>query len=372
MIEKGKRLNFKKEYLLLILLLFNPVFNSKLLGQKINENNNLTDIKFSSDNNNLYTDDYIVGPGDKLLINFSGLKIYSQLYSINSEGYLFLPEIDLYYANGKTLSEIKKELNSKYQEFIINPKIDLFISSYRPVSVVLIGAMNRPGLYSLNYKFGNTSEGPKYGNTEQTTFLAPKLFDILKKGKGFKYNADISNIQIIRKNPISKGGGKIQTTINVLDLLKNGEQNLNISIKDGDSIIVPISNKNVKEQILSINRGNISPDKITVYVSGNIRSPGQITLKQGSSLRQAIAAVGGRKIMSGKIEFLRFDGFGKANKRIIRYDADANIDSLRNPLLIEGDIINIKKSIFGAGTEIITEVTTPLIQPFAIFSLFED
>ena len=54
---------------------------------------------------------------------------------------------------------------------------------------------------------------------------------------------------------------------------------------------------------------NLSPNFIRVYVSGNVKEVGEIIIPQGSSLVQALARAGGKEILSGDIEFIRFDKY---------------------------------------------------------------
>ena len=50
---------------------------------------------------------YILGEGDELEIKFYGLSLFNDIYTINPEGNLILPELYEVYANGKTLKELK-------------------------------------------------------------------------------------------------------------------------------------------------------------------------------------------------------------------------------------------------------------------------
>ena len=81
-----------------------------------------------------------------------------------------------------------------------------------------------------------------------------KLFDAIKRGKGLTANADLSNIEIIRKNSSYNGGGKIYTTVSLLSLLQDGDQSVNIRVFDGDYIKVKNSEKIIPEQISLINK----------------------------------------------------------------------------------------------------------------------
>ena len=143
-------------------------------------------------------------------------------------------------------------------------------------------------------------------------------------------------------------------------------------IFDGDNIIIPKSNKVIKEQILAINKTNISPENIIVYVNGNVENSGPATLRKGSSLIQAIASTGGKKLMTGKVEFIRFNDNGTTIRRKFRYNQNAEINSTMNPILMDGDIINVNKTILGTTTEVIGEVSSPLLSGYGIYSLFND
>ena len=95
-------------------------------------------------------------------------------------------------------------------------------------------------------------------------------------------------------------------------------------------------------------------------------------LKKGSSLIQAIASTGGKKLMTGKVEFIRFNDDGTTTKRKFRYNENAEINSAKNPILMDGDIINVNKTILGTTTEVIGEVSSPLLSGYGIYSLFND
>ena len=88
----------------------------------------------------------------------------------------------------------------------------------------------------------------------------------------------------------------------------------------------------MKEQVLAINKTNISPEKITVYVTGNVKNSGEATLKKGSSLIQAFASTGGKKLMTGKLNLYVLMMMGLLQKEI-RYNENAEINSAKNLFL---------------------------------------
>ncbi len=325
------------------------------------------EIKETSNKKFNYKDDYILGPGDSIYIAFGGLEIFNGRYNINPEGYLLLPEIDFFYSENFTLGELKKALNEEYSKYIKDPEILVEIASYRPVKVYLKGQVKRPGLYELNYKYSDNDNNPL--NVKQID--APRLFNAIKLSKGITNFADLSKISVIRKNSISNGGGKIKAEINLLTLLRDGDQTQNIRLMDEDIIVIARSNKVLKKQINEFNRSNLSPKNVNVYVSGNVIEPGAIKISQGSRLIQALYKAGGEKYWTGKINFIRLDEFGNVNKNSFSYNSKTKLKSKNNPVLMEGDIIIVNRNIIGKTSEAMLKVSNPVITTLGIFNIFD-
>ena len=329
---------------------------------------------------------YLLGPGDSIYINFAGIEIFSSIYVIDPDGFLYLPELKYVLAEGKTLEELLKLLKERYQDYIINPDLDLLIYQYRPVNVVIHGEVNKPGLYTLKYNSSSTRDDSKFNlnkdissqvfdtnkdlNTKERFTSIPRVFEALQLTKGITNYADLSKIQIIRKNSDSNGGGKVTTTLDFLSLLKDGNQTMNIRLMDGDTIIVPKGEKMIKDQILNLNKSNLTPEIITVYVSGNVAFPGALEIKQGSSLIQAIYKAGGEKYFSGKVKHLRFNTNGKTEKNTFNLNLNAKVNSKRNPILLDGDIVHINRTLIGKTTEAVQNVANPILSSYAIINIF--
>ena len=308
---------------------------------------------------------YILGPGDSISISFRGLQLLDVNETITPQGYIYLDELSEFKAAGLTIKELKKELTNAYKEFIYEPEIQIRITKYKPISVYLRGEIRNPGLYNFEgYKSSSNSNELKYKQV--------KLFDLIQQAGGINNYADLSKITIIRQNSISQGGGKIKSEINLLSMLLEGDQKKNISLFDKDNILVKKSSDILKNQILKINRSNISPAKITVYITGNVEEKGPFEIKRGSSLLQALASSGGKKLWTGNIEFLRFNDDGSTKFDSFKYNPKAVINSSQNPILMEGDIINVEKTLFGKTTTVLGEVTNPFITILGVFKILDD
>ena len=198
------------------------------------------------------------------------------------------------------------------------------------------------------------------------------MFDVIKRAKGVSNYANLSEINIVRHNSILQGGGRIKAKVNFLKLIKEGDQTQNIVLHDGDYIEVPRGSKMIKEQVLSINKSNLSPDSITIYITGNVVSPGSIDLPQGSSLVQAVGSSGGKKMFTGTVEFLRFNDDGTTIKKAFKYNQLAPINSDKNPILMSGDIINVRKTILGSTSAFISEIGSPIFGGYGLYRLIQD
>tara|TARA_B100000886_G_C20424896_1_gene493433 strand:+ start:896 stop:2056 length:1161 start_codon:yes stop_codon:yes gene_type:complete len=378
-------LSFKLRKLILFLFIFsnelafasenlkksNIVSSPKLVDNKIKE----YEIKSN----------YLLDSGDSLFIQFSGLEIFNNVYKVDLNGNLSLPEIGKINVSKRSISETKKLLLNKYSDFIVDPEIDITIVIYRPINVVITGEVNKSGLFTLNMaeiytpnidliSQNNNNNNLELNNTNSLAkkkFFAPRVFDALKLSNGLSNNADLSSVEIIRNNSISQGGGKIRTKIDLLSLIQNGDQTQNIRIYDGDIIRIPKSKKVLKEQILTINRSNLTPDLITVFVSGNVLSPGALALKQGTNLVQAVNVAGGENYFTGKVNFMRIDNQGNTNKKTFNYNPNAENNSAQNPILVEGDIINLRKNILGSITTSVANISDPILRGYGLYSLFD-
>ena len=111
--------------------------------------------------------------------------------------------------------------------------------------------------------FGKNLDGFMQRNN---TNYFPTVFDAIRAADGITKFSDLKNIQVIRKNKISAGSGKITTTLNFEDLLLLGEGSQNIRIYDSDIIKIQKSNEENKYNLSKAILSNLNPRFINVFV----------------------------------------------------------------------------------------------------------
>ena len=363
--------------LLLLIIAFVPkVYSLEKEQNSIQLNSALLNDQEAKEN---IINEYVLGSGDILSIKFIGIGQWSKEYIIDPYGNLNLPEVGLLNIQGLTINELNNILQSNYQEYMYNPKFEINIFSYRPIKIYTSGELRRPGFYNIKVasspdekNSGIINIKTVYNTAAIKIFQLPTLYDAIQISGGITEFSDLSNIQIIRKNSKSAGGGYMKAKIDLIPLLL-GESGLNnINLMDGDVIKIHKSKNLITEQIVRGLRSNLKEEIITVLVTGQIAKNGPLEIKNGTTLNQAIAAAGGKKIFSGKIEFLRLKSDGSVLREEFIYNPTANVEDSKNPILISGDIINIKRSPIGYVTEALSTITRPTIGLFGLYNIYDD
>ena len=345
------------------------------IGLSLANSNEIVDLNKNtsrlSNNTNDYKDKlisyYLLDSEDIVKIKFKDIGLFTDNFKIDEDGFIKnLPEINKIYARGKTTSELKVDLINKYKEFLYNPQIDINIVAYRSIKIFVTGEVKNPGYFVFKSSSSNASS-----TNEEIPNQFPNLYEAIQKANGVTNYADISEVSVIRDNSISQGGGKIEAKVNLLNMLLTGDQSNNLRIYDGDSIYVPKSSSIIKDQVLAINKTNLNPNEILVYITGNVKKPGSFKLRKGSSLVQAIASTGGKKLFTGNVEFLRFKRDGNTEKLSFRYNSKAPTNSKKNPILMDGDVINVRRSLPGTITAVTNEIQSPILSVYGLYKLLD-
>jgi polysaccharide export outer membrane protein len=347
-------------------------------------------------------DTYILGPGDSLQIELLDIPELSGTFAIGPDGTLYLPRLRALYVEGLTVEELRLFLTDQFRTYVRSPQLYIRPVGYRPVRIYVGGEVRRPGYYLLSgsqdltslsssaeasqlsagtagvetrpglnqVPGGSTTRGPGGG---LSTFgaLFPTVFDAIRTAQGITPFSDLAQVQVTRRQPLSSGGGRIRANLNFLALITDGDESQNIRLFDGDVVSVGKSPVVLREQLLKAGQTNLSPQFIQVYVSGRVKTPGGVTLPQGSALTQAITLAGGMQLLKGKVEFVRFTREGEIDRRVFSYSPGAASGSPTNPILMAGDIIRVQDSALSATVGLLNELSAPFVGVYSVYSLFK-
>lgn len=366
-------------------ILLNTVFPSSIYSNTVNLDNLSKKANVDSSYiRNLPSDEsYILGSGDKI-----NLKVYSgdivaidQTFSIDGQGLANLKRLKKIFIKGLTIQELTNILNDEYKIFVKNTDVVLEVKNYRPIRIYIDGEVDNPGMYNLPGSSSPLEDIENFQALEQTdsnnltlekeNIYFPSVFDAIRKTNGISMFADLNNVEITRINPLSNGGGRIKTEINLLSALNLENTDQNIRIYDGDTIMVPKSDKPAVNQISKAIKSNLNPKFINVFLQGRVNNPGVVKLPKTSTLNEALTVGGGTKVLKGPIVFLRYLNDGTLDRRTFRLNNSIARGSYKNPYLLDGDLIFIGKGALTSTSEVISDVTSPLQGIFSSIGFFK-
>jgi polysaccharide export outer membrane protein len=344
-------------------------------------------------------DTYILGPGDSLQVELLDIPELSGTFSIGPDGTMYLPRLRALYVEGLTVEELRYFLTQQFKAYVKNPQLYVRPVGYRPIRIYVGGEVRRPGYYTLR-GLDRASEAAERTQQEVTQNLNPTevdprvltarsaglsdplsripdsdrqvfptVFDAIRAAQGIGPFSDLAKVQVTRKQPLSAGGGRIRTNLDFISLITEGDESQNIRLFDGDVVSVGKTTVVLRDQLIRAGNTNLSPQFINVFVSGRVRTPGAVTLQQGTSLNQAISVAGGVKLLRGKVEFLRLLSDGKTDRRTFSYSPNSPSNSFSNPILTAGDIIRVNESPLSASVGVLNEVATPVLGVYSIYAL---
>ena len=224
--------------------------------------------------------EYTLGPGDRLSLDIYQAPEFKGEHQVLVDGSVGFPLIGMVKVEGKTIPEVTRILNQQYGKYIKRPVISLVLTQPRPLNVTLAGEINRPGSYNIAI-----SQGQKF----------PHLTDVIQEAGGLTPVADIAQVQITRQI----GSNSEYYRVNLWELLQKGDKRQNITLRDGDVVIVPSKQKTDPDEVRQLADANFGirfEQEINVAVVGEVFRPGSYKLTpttRASNLGEVGGAGGG-------------------------------------------------------------------------------
>jgi len=253
--------------------------------------------------------EYRIGSKDLLEIKVVELPELNLAVRVSEDGSITLPLIGRVELGGMTKDAAERKIAALLAEkYVNNPQVSVFIKEYQSNRVALIGAVKTPGMYEM---IGSMN-----------------LLELISKAGGFADNTG-NDLYVAREG---KDGIQVKLTINLDDLIINGNQSLNIPLQPRDIVTVPV-------------------DKIIqVYVWGEVKNPGALSVKLSKkiTLMQAIAQAGGTTATAKKSAVVIKRKDEKTGKEI---QIKANLNDIikgkaPDPPLKEGDVVYVPESFW--------------------------
>ena len=213
----------------------------------------------------LFAQDYILGEGDVFTVSVYDQPDLKSVVRISGDGMITLPLIGQIHATGQSVNQLSEKIETLLADgYLIHPQVSIFIDEFRNLKATILGGVRSPGLYELK---GQTS-----------------LLELISKAGGIV--EDGSHEAIIRRNDSSLDEQEV-ITVNLNELMEQGQLSRNLAIMNGDNIYIP--------------------KKKVFYVTGEVKSPDSYTYEKGLTVIQALTEAGGfsEKAAPGRIKIIR-------------------------------------------------------------------
>jgi len=245
--------------------------------------------------------DYRLGPEDLLEITFfnvesgTGLIPRTVQVRVSQEGMITLPLLGDIPVAGQTLSAVEQALRQRYNEYLYNPQVGVYIREYRSQQISVMGAVRNPGVFQLT--------GPK------------TLGDVLGMAGGVDQLAG-THVHIYRQ-----GSEGRQTYVVDLQALAANPGLVNMPVQAGDVINVPQTGM--------------------FFVHGAVNRPGSYPLLRPYTISQALAVAGGLNTnLSDQSNVAIFRRRDSAEAERISADLEAILDGrAADPPIESNDVI---------------------------------
>jgi len=274
--------------------------------------------------------DYRFGPGDVLSLRvWNGQKIDELKLTVQTDGEAFLPVMGIgsMRVAGRTIVDLKKDLEARFHTIYKETYVELLITKYAGHRVSLMGEVKTTA---------RTESGPGNWALEGPT----RLVSFLSAHGGPAQDADVMRIQFIR--PTGE-----RRELNLFRAVFQGEETDDPWLSNGDLIFIP-----------SLSMGNRK-----VFVLGEVNQPGVVNIIDKMGLVEAISRAGGftqKGYIKGVVVLKRGpDGHAAitiANFKEMFKEADMKADVALQP----GDIVFVPRRAIVTLQEVMSVIAPAL------------
>jgi polysaccharide export outer membrane protein len=247
---------------------------------------------------------YTVGPNDVLLVSVYNQPQLSGKFAVEADGTLAFPLLGRVVAGGLSIRAVEDKIRQGLAGgYLTDPQVSITVDQYRSQQIFVMGEVRQPG--SLQFT-GSMTLIEALARAGSTTERAGAQAVIVRSANG-SMAAPASDPNALRDDTIRVDLQELQT----------GKLTGNVMLRAGDTVFVPRAE--------------------TVFVSGQVRTPGEYVIRGRMTVRQAVALAGGvtERGSSRRIQIIR----------VVKGE-EVTMSSDMQKLLQPGDTIVVQERFF--------------------------
>ena len=190
---------------------------------------------------------YVVGPGDKVIIDVYGASQKTDQLEVSPDGTIVINDFGPIHIAGLTVAQANEKIKDQLGQRYRSSRIQMTVGQTRTITVNVMGEVSAPGTYTLS--------------------AFASVFHALYMAGGVNGVGTLRNIKVYR-------GGRQLSVVDVYDYILNGRLSGNIRLQDNDVIVV-------------------GPYDCIVDIVGNVKRPMAYEMKKNESVATLLKYAGG-------------------------------------------------------------------------------
>lgn len=253
---------------------------------------------------------YVVGPGDEIVVQLFGKENSTQRLRVNREGVINFAGLGPISVGGISFADAKELLAQRVEEQIIGVRSTISLGEMRSMQIFVMGEAYKPGAYTVS----------------ALTTISQAIY----YSGGFAENGALRDVEL-------KRDGKTVVKLDLYDLLLKGDARNDVRLIPGDVVL-------------------INPVKSLVSLEGEVNRPAVYEVKPGEDFADLIEMAGGfsanavkdkvavKRIADNQLRdvlTLNLDQAKGLNRRLVSGDdvmVAKRSDELTNYVQVDGDV----------------------------------
>ncbi|MBO4463730.1 MAG: SLBB domain-containing protein [Prevotella sp.] len=216
----------------------------KVFGRDIFNNRRLT---FEPPMNIATPQNYVLGPGDQLVIDVYGATQESLTLTISPDGDIIVPDFGPVHVSGLTVAAAQSRIRGTLGNYYSSSNIKAALGQTRTITVNVMGEVEAPGTYTLS----------AFATVFHALYMAGGVGDL----------GTLRNIKVYRQ-------GKLITVVDIYEFILNGRLAGNVRLSDNDVI-------------------QVGAYDCIVDIDGHVKRPMAYEMREGESVSTLLRYCGG-------------------------------------------------------------------------------
>jgi protein involved in polysaccharide export with SLBB domain len=271
------------------------------------------------------TPDYVIGPGDELLIQAWGQVTLNSRYIVDRSGSIYIPQAGSMHVAGLSFGQVRDFLKSQMGRVFRNFDLNVNMGELRSIQVFVVGQARRPGSYTIS--------------------SLSTIVNALFATGGPTPQGSLRHIQL-------KRGANVVVDFDLYDLLLHGDKSKDVQLLPGDVIYIPP----VGPQVAVAGSVNVpaiyelkSPDNTTV---GDI-----LALAAGQTNVASRDIVRLERVDEHRMRSITQIGLDQQGRATVLHDGDllelmALVDQYKDAITLRGNVANPGRYTWRAGMRV--------------------